>query len=74
MAMELQALDAAGRQELDRRVQEMQSRHAQAVLTLTTQEERLAYVEGIPPAVSKSQWCFQPLFPTPPFLQSVRNT
>ena len=51
MAMELQSLDEIGRKELARRVSEMQRKHAMAVMTLTTQEERLAYVQGIPAEV-----------------------
>lgn len=54
MAMELEALDEAGRKELAQRVSEMQRKHALAVMTLTTQEERLAYVKGIPADVSMS--------------------
>lgn len=53
MAMELQTLDEVGRKELARRVSEMQRKHAMAVMTLTTQEERLAYVQGIP---ADEQW------------------
>ncbi|CAM9583969.1 unnamed protein product [Scytosiphon promiscuus] len=53
MAMELNALDEAGRAELTERVSEMQRRHAMAVMTLTTQEERLAYIKGIP---TEEQW------------------
>ena len=52
MAMELHSLDELGRKELARRVSEMQRKHAMAVMTLTTQEERLAYVQGIPADVS----------------------
>ncbi|CAN0539874.1 unnamed protein product [Ectocarpus sp. 12 AP-2014] len=52
MAMELSALDEAGRADLTKRVSEMQRRHALAVMTLTTQEERLAYIKGIPTEVS----------------------
>lgn len=52
MAMELQALDEDGRKELARKVSEMQRKHALAVMTLSTQEERLAYVKGIPAEVS----------------------
>lgn len=51
MAMELSALDEAGRADLTKRVSEMQRRHALAVMTLTTQEERLAYIKGIPTEV-----------------------
>ena len=51
MAMELHSLDELGRKELARRVSEMQRKHAMAVMTLTTQEERLAYVQGIPAEV-----------------------
>ncbi|CBN75032.1 conserved unknown protein [Ectocarpus siliculosus] len=53
MAMELSALDEAGRADLTKRVSEMQRRHALAVMTLTTQEERLAYIKGIP---TEEQW------------------
>lgn len=52
MAMELNALDDDGRKELATRVSEMQRKHAVAVMTLSTQEERLAYVKGIPADVS----------------------
>lgn len=55
MAMELNALDEAGVAELTKRVSEMQRRHAMAVMTLTTQEERLAYIKGIPTEV-KGCW------------------
>lgn len=54
MAMELSTLDEAGRADLTKRVSEMQRRHALAVMTLTTQEERLAYIKGIPTDVSYS--------------------
>eukprot|EP00752_Nemacystus_decipiens_P010456 g9315.t1 len=53
MAMELEALDEAGRAELTERVSEMQRKHAMAVMTLSTQEERLAYIKGIP---ADEQW------------------
>lgn len=51
MAMELQELDAAGREALTKRVEEMQVKHAVALQTLSTPEERAAYVKGIPEEV-----------------------
>eukprot|EP00903_Cladosiphon_okamuranus_P011645 g10953.t1 len=53
MAMELEALDEAGRADLTKRVSEMQRTHAIAVMSLKTQEERLAYIKGIP---ADDQW------------------
>ncbi|CAM9774627.1 unnamed protein product [Pylaiella littoralis] len=53
MAMELNALDEAGIAELTKRVSDMQRKHAMAVMTLSTQEERLAYIKGIP---ANEQW------------------
>ena len=51
MAAELNTLDDAGKKELRKRVSEMQRKHALAVVTLKTKEERMAYVKGIPPEV-----------------------
>ena len=53
LAMELNALDDAGKKELRKKVSEMQRKHALAILTLSTQKERVAYVKGIPPDVSQ---------------------
>lgn len=51
MAMELQALSEAGREELIKKVAEMQKKHAAAVMTLSTPAERAAYIRGIPEEV-----------------------
>lgn len=51
MAMELQALGPEGREELAARVLELNKKHAVAIMTLTTQEEKAAYIKGIPEEV-----------------------
>lgn len=51
MAMELQALSLEGREEFAAKVFELNKKHALAVLTLTTQEEKAAYIDGIPQEV-----------------------
>lgn len=53
MAMELQALSLEGREEFAAKVFELNKKHALAVLTLTTQEEKAAYIDGIP---QEEQW------------------
>lgn len=52
MAMELQALSVAERDALAERVETMQKKHAVAIETLSTAEERAAYVKGIPEEVT----------------------